>query len=232
MGRGVPAQSLGKLGPVMDQHGSQMHQLGIELRQGVEQVRVILCVPENPGFMLIGPGIGRQSLGIPGPQLAQSPVHKPPSGSGALPDEHQILRGEEHGVVDPAQRRAAGSGNPVDTELAPPSPEELCPNPEFPVPGLHRGGQRSGLIPKPDHLPVIPGPEGFAAGEVIYRLQQIRLSLGVLAEDHVAAAVKVRCQGGVVAERHQLQPVNPHRTPYSAPPGSTHRLRDGSSCPA
>ena len=69
VGGGVFPQPDGKLLAVVDQHRAEAHQLLIELRQGGQQVRPLISVPQNTGLVVIGPVILRQSGGISGSQL-------------------------------------------------------------------------------------------------------------------------------------------------------------------
>ena len=62
----VLSQCPGELGPVMDQHRTEAYHLLIEVRQCGQQVRPLLTVPEDAGFMVIKPSVRCESGGISG----------------------------------------------------------------------------------------------------------------------------------------------------------------------
>ena len=219
-------------GPVVDQHRSHLTQPPVEVRQGGQQLGVVAAVPENAGLVLIEPVVFRQCLPVPGPQLAEGQVHEPTAGGSPLPDEHQILRGEEHGVQHVGEGGVVLGGNAVDTGLTAAATEQLHLRAELPVPCKHLP-QDVGLVPvEADELPVRSGPWRLAAGEIDHGLQQIRLALSILAVDDVAAVVEGQGLPVVVAEALQRQGVNPHSARRSAGPQPPRRRLGGAFFPA
>ena len=229
---GIAVQRLRELPAVVDQHCAETNHPFVKVRQQLQEIRPLLTVPQNAGLVVIEPVVLRQSGRVSRPQLAECGVHEAPPGGGPLPDQIQVIRAEEYGVVYLTQGGAVFGRHLIHPHLPPPVPVQLHPGAELPVSGGDPGFQHSGGRIEGNHLPVRPGPGGFPAGEVDDSLQQIGLALGVLPEDHIAVRVKGYPLAGVVAEMLQLQLKNPHRPPCNGRPGRPHRLRGGSFCPA
>jgi hypothetical protein len=71
----------------VDKDGAKANQLFIEFRQRLQKAGMFLRIPQDPGFMVIGPVVFRQGGGIPGPQLAEGIITEPAAGSSPLPDK-------------------------------------------------------------------------------------------------------------------------------------------------
>ena len=229
---GVAVQRLGELLAVVDQNCPEADHPLVEVRQQLQEIRPLVAVPQDAGLVLIEPVILRQGGRVPGPQLAEGRVHEPPAGGGALPDEIQVVRTEEHGVVHLAQGSVVFCRHLIHPQFPPPVPIQLHPGPELPVPGEDPALQNGGGGVKADHLPVRPGPGGLPTGEIDDGLQQVGLALGVLPEDHVAGRVKGDLLMLVVAELLESQLKNLHRTPCNGFPERPRRPPGGSFCPA
>lgn len=77
-GRDLP-QALDEVGPVMDEHRPRLGHAEVEFVQRVQQGGLFRTVPEDAGLVLIKPAVLGQGLGIPGAQLADAAVQKPPA---------------------------------------------------------------------------------------------------------------------------------------------------------
>ena len=161
---GVDGQGLHIPGPIADEHRSHLAQPPVKVGQGVQQLGILVTVPEDAGLVFIQPPVFRQGLGIPGPQLAQGHIHKPPPGRRSLPDEKQVLRREKHRVQHLGQVAAVFGGHTVDGHLPPPSPGQLNLRFKFPLPGPDLSHKASPVPVKADELPVRVGTGTAAAG--------------------------------------------------------------------
>ena len=226
--RGVLLQLPAEAGPVADQHRAHHRQPLVELRQGVQQAGKLLAVPQDAGLVLVQAVVLRQRLGVPGPQLAQGQIHKPPAGRGAVPDQEQILRREEHRVQHVGQRGGVFRRHAVDGHLPLFAPVQLHAGHKLPVTGEDAALQQGALGVEADQLPVGVGAGRLAAGEIDHRLQQVGLSLGVLPVDHVAVGIEGQTLAAVVAEARQRQLIDPH-TVRSAPRRPGARCRRGAA---
>ena len=207
---GVFRQAQAELVAVGNQDRAKAYHLFVELRQSRKQIRPLTEIPKNPGLLLPGPLIGRQGGGIPGPELAERRVHKPPAGGGPLPDEVEILRLKKHCVIHLRQCGVGFHGNLIHRDLSPMAPEEIRLYLEHPFPRLHPGRQPGGDFLKANDLPVRPGPGRPSPGEVDNCLQEIGFPLGVFPADDIAPGVELRGLLAVVPKAFQLQTVNPH----------------------
>lgn len=182
--------------------------------------------------MVVQPAVLRQRLGVAWPQLAQGLIHEPPPFRRSRPDEEQILRAEEHSVQHVGQRRVGPGRHAVHRHPPPFFPKKLYLRGELPLTGINMS-RDGGVLPlEADELPVPVGTGTSAAGQVYHRLQQVGLALSVLAVDDVAALIQLQRLTPIVAEAVQRQSIDPHTSPCSAFPESTHRPRGGASCPA
>ena len=191
----------------------------VEVRQGCHEIRPLRAVPEKPGLVLVEALIFRQGRRVPGPQLAQRRVHEPPPGRRTLPDELEILRGEEYRIQYAAQLSGGFGRDPVDADFLFPARAGLNAADKVPVPGADGALQQKSSLPEPDQLPVRAGAVGPAAGEADHSLQQVGLALGVLPPDHVADGVEGDLLGLVVAKILQIEAVKAHRPPERTGPG-------------
>ena len=69
------------------------------------------------------------------------------------------------------------------------------------------------LLTEPDHLPVFAAPVGTGCGADIQRLQNIGLSLGIIAEEHIDPPVERQVKLLVISEILQIQRLNIHPNP-------------------
>ena len=90
--RGGLPQPADKVGAVVDDHRPALGHPQGEVVQGVQQGGVLPGVLQNPGLVLVEPLVLRQGLGVPGPELADAAVQKPPPDLRPLPDQVQVLR--------------------------------------------------------------------------------------------------------------------------------------------
>ena len=118
-GRDLP-QALDEVGPVMDEHRPRLGHAEVEFVQRVQQGGLFRTVPEDAGLVLIKPAVLGQGLGIPGAQLADAAVQKPPAHQGPLPDQVQILRAKQNGVQHPRQLPGGLEAHAVGEQLPPP----------------------------------------------------------------------------------------------------------------
>ena len=102
-----------------------------------------------------------QSLGIPGPELADGLVQECTALGGAGLDEGQILRAEENGLDDAGEFSGGLAFDMIDGELSPGAPEKLGFDEKFPPPALHLGGDGSPVPVEGDELLVPPGSVGL-----------------------------------------------------------------------
>ena len=229
---GVDGQGLHIPRPIADEHRSHLAQPPVKVGQGVQQLRILVTVPEDAGLVFIQPPVFRQGLGIPGPQLAQGHIHEPPPGRRSLPDEKQVLRREKHRVQHLGQVAAVFGGHTVDGHLPPPSPGQLNLRFKFPLPGPDLSHQPGPVRSEANKLPIRMGPGTAAAGQIHNGLQQVGLSLGIVSIDHVAAFIKGQLLAVVIPEALQQQSFNPHTARRSDVPGRPPHRRDEASCPA
>ncbi|CAN4012763.1 DUF1836 domain-containing protein, partial [Dysosmobacter welbionis] len=162
---GIAVQRLRELPAVVDQHCAETNHPFVKVRQQLQEIRPLLTVPQNAGLVVIEPMVLRQSGRVSRPQLAECGVHEAPPGGGPLPDQIQVIRAEEYGVVYLTQGGAVFGRHLIHPHLPPPVPVQLHPGAELPVSGGDPGFQHSGGRIEGNHLPVRPGPGGFPAGE-------------------------------------------------------------------
>ena len=96
---GIALQRLRELPAVVDQHCAETNHPFVKVRQQLQEIRPLLTVPQNAGLVVIEPVVLRQSGRVSRPQLAECGVHEAPPGGGPLPDQIQVVRAEEYGVV-------------------------------------------------------------------------------------------------------------------------------------
>ncbi len=231
----VDGQGLHIPGPVADEHRSHLAQPPVKVGQGVQQLRILVTVPEDAGLVFIQPPVFRQGLGIPGPQLAQGHIHEPPPGRRSLPDEKQVLRREKHRVQHLGQVAAVFGGHTVDGHLPPPSPGQLNLRFKFPFPGPDLSHQPGPVRSEANKLPIRMGPGTAAAGQIHNGLQQVGLFPGhCLHKSRCSFHQTVSClacrnSGSPPAAGPSIRILTPSASvPLGVPP----RRRDGSSCPA
>ena len=205
------------MGPVVDDEGPGLGHAQVELVQGVQQRGVLPPVPQNPGLVLVQPPVLRQGLGVPGPQLADAGIQKPPAHRRSLPDEPQILRAEEHRVQHPCQLPGGFQPDAVGQQLPPGPPAQPGLQGEGALPGLHLPLDEGVVHPELDELFIVPGPVGGGGGQVGHGLQQIGLALGVFPPDDVDAWGEFSLKVGVVAEKVQGEGAEDHTTSSSTP---------------
>ena len=115
------------LAAVVDQHCAETDHPLVEVRQQLQEIRPLLTVPQNAGLVVIEPVVLRQSGRVSRPQLAECGVHEAPPGGGPLPDQIQVVRAEEYGVVYLTQGGAVFGRHLVHPHLPPPVPVQLHP---------------------------------------------------------------------------------------------------------
>ena len=159
-------QTLDKVGPIVDEQCPHLGHAQVKVVQGGQQGGVLVPVPQDAGLVFIQPPVFRQGLGVPGAELTDGAVQKPPPGGGPLPDKIQVLRAEQHRVQHPRQLPGVFQPDPVGEELSGAAPGQL---------GLHHKGAAPAFDGSPDmgggpvhadHLPVIPGPVGPGGGQI------------------------------------------------------------------
>ena len=188
-GRGRLTQPLDKVRPVMDQQRSCLGHAHGKLVQRVQQGGLFLAVSQNAGLVLVEPLILRQRQGVPGPKLADAVIQKAPPGGGSFPDQIQVLRAKQHALKNTGQLAAVFQLDAVRPQHPPRPPVQLRLQQKVPLSGKHISLQKGVIHTELDQLPVISGPMADA-GEIGHRLQQIRLSLGVVTVDHIDIRVK------------------------------------------
>ena len=188
-GRGRLTQPLDKVRPVMDQQRSCLGHAHGKLIQCVQQGGLFLAVPQNAGLVLVEPLIFRKCLRVPGPKLADAIIQKAPPGGGSFSDQIQVLRAEQHTLKNTGQLAAVFQLDAVRPQYPPRPPVQLRLQQKIPLPCKHMPLQKGVIHAELDQLPVISGPMADA-GEIGHRLQQIRLSLGVVTVDHIDIRVK------------------------------------------
>ena len=140
-----------------------------------------------------------EKLGVPGANLTDGIVHQPPPHRRPFLDQVQVVRAEQHRVHHLAQL-TGGLFHAVDGDLLGLAGLKKDSYGLLPVVAQHlRQNLRRGEA-EAHQLPVKAGAEAAAAGEHVYRLQQVGFALGVLAGDHVGAAVELRRVPLVVAK--------------------------------
>ena len=188
-GRGRLTQPLDKVRPVMDQQRSRLGHAHGKLVQRVQQGGLFLAVPQNADLVLVKPLIFRKCLRVPGPKLADAVIQKAPPGGGSFPDQIQVLRAEQHALKNTGQLAAVFQLDAVRPQHPPRPPVQLRLQQKLSISGKHIPLQKGVIHAELDQLPVISGPMADA-GEIGHRLQQIRLSLGVVTVDHIDIRVK------------------------------------------
>ena len=188
-GRGRLTQPLDKVRPVMDQQRSRLGHTHGKLVQRVQQGGLFLAVSQNAGLVLVKPLIFRKCLRVPGPKLADAVIQKAPPGGGPFPDQIQVLRAKQHALKNTGQLAAVFQLDAVRPQHPPRPPVQLRLQQKIPLPCKHMPLQKGVIHAELDQLPVISGPMADA-GEIGHRLQQIRLSLGVVTVDHIDIRVK------------------------------------------
>ena len=188
-GRGRLTQPLDKVRPVMDQQRSRLGHAHGKLVQRVQQGGLFLAVSQNAGLVLVKPLIFLKCLRVPGPQLADAVIQKAPPGGGSFPDQIQVLRAEQHTLKNTGQLAAVFQLDAVRPQHPPRPPVQLRLQQKLSISGKHIPLQKGVIHAELDQLPVISGPMADA-GEIGHRLQQIRLSLGVVTVDHIDIRVK------------------------------------------
>ena len=188
-GRGRLTQPLDKVRPVMDQQRSRLGHAHGKLVQRVQQGGLFLAVPQNAGLVLVKPLIFHKCLRVPGPKLADAVIQKAPPGGGSFPDQIQVLRAEQHTLKNTGQLAAVFQLDAVRPQHPPRPPVQLRLQQKLSISGKHIPLQKGVIHAELDQLPVISGPMADA-GEIGHRLQQIRLSLGVVTVDHIDIRVK------------------------------------------
>ena len=213
-GRAVPAQPL------------------VELRQQVQQLRLVLAVPQDAGLVLIQPLVLPQCLAVPRPQLAQGCIHEPPPLRRPCPDKEQVLRREKHGVQHVAEGRAVLGGHTVHGHPPPPAPVQLHLRDELPIPGQDASLHPGLLALEAHQLPVAPRPWALSAAQVYDGLQQVCLALCVFTVDHVAVVVKGQGRAVVIPPAPQRQLTYLHSALPAFCPQTPRCRRGVSFCPA
>ena len=188
-GRGRLTQPLDKVRPVMDQQRSRLGHAHGKLVQRVQQGGLFLAVSQNADLVLVKPLIFRKCLRVPGPKLADAVIQKAPPGGGSFPDQIQVLRAEQHTLKNTGQLAAVFQLDAVRPQHPPRPPVQLRLQQKLSISGKHMPLQKGVIHAELDQLPVISGPVADA-GEIGHRLQQIRLSLGVVTVDHIDIRVK------------------------------------------
>ena len=188
-GRGRLTQPLDKVRPVMDQQRSRLGHAHGKLVQRVQQGGLFLAVSQNADLVLVKPLIFRKCLRVPGPKLADAVIQKAPPGGGSFPDQIQVLRAEQHTLKNTGQLAAVFQLDAVRPQHPPRPPVQLRLQQKLSISGKHIPLQKGVIHAELDQLPVISGPMADA-GEIGHRLQQIRLSLGVVTVDHIDIRVK------------------------------------------
>ena len=188
-GRGRLTQPLDKVRPVMDQQRSRLGHAHGKLVQRVQQGGLFLAVSQNADLVLVKPLIFRKCLRVPGPKLADAIIQKAPPGGGSFSDQIQVLRAEQHTLKNTGQLAAVFQLDAVRPQHPPRPPVQLRLQQKIPLPCKHMPLQKGVIHAELDQLPVISGPMADA-GEIGHRLQQIRLSLGVVTVDHIDIRVK------------------------------------------
>ena len=209
--RGVLLERAAVPRPVVDQHRAYLAEPRVEVRQRREQLRILLAVAQDPRLVLVQAGVLRERLRVPRPQLAEREVHEPPPRRRAVADEKEVFGREKHRVQHIRERCAVFRGDAVDRHLPPPAAREGDLRLERALAREDVPHELRPLTLEAEQLPVGARAGALAAGEVDDRLQQVRLSLRVLAVNDVAARIKVQRRAAVVAEALERQRVNPHR---------------------
>ena len=159
-------QPLDEVGPIMDEQGPHLGHAQVKVVQGGQQGGVLVPVPQDAGLVLIQSAVFRQGLGVPGAELTDSAVQKPPPGGGPLPDKIQVLRAEQHRVQHPRQLPGVFQPDPVGEELSGAAPGQLGLHGEGAAPAFDDPPDVGGGLVHADHLPVIPGPVGPGGGQI------------------------------------------------------------------
>ena len=154
--------------------------------------------------------VALQRFGVSGPQLGDGVVQKPPPLHRPGPDQKQILRAEQHGVQGLPQLCGALELHAVAFQNAPLTGVQRDLHVKIPAPALQLTGQKAMLNAEHDELPVIVGAVAPGPGQIGDALQQVGLSLGIVAADDVHAGVKLRPGRQVVAEILQRERVQSH----------------------
>ena len=147
-----------KVGTVVDEHRPGLGHAERELVQGLQERRLLLAVPQNPGLVLVEPLVLRQGLGVAGPQLADALVQEAAPLRGPLPDEVEVLRAEEHALKKPGELPDVLQRHAVGLQLPSRPPVELRFQQVLPLVGGNAPLQEGMVHPELDELPVIPSP--------------------------------------------------------------------------
>ena len=97
-GGGVLPQPLDEVGPVVNYNSSGLGHAKVKVIQGVQHRGFFRPVPQDTGLVVIEPMILRQSLDVPGPELADGSVQKFSPFRRPCLDEGKVLRAEEHSI--------------------------------------------------------------------------------------------------------------------------------------
>ena len=200
------AQGLKKPCPVGDQQRPHLAQPDIVVRQYGEQTDILGAVLQNPALLFQDSAVFRQGRLVVGPQGAEHQVRKPPSGSAAAFEDHQILRAKEHRGQHPRKLGSAFLLHPVLPQLPGSSPGKKHPAQGLlPVLGLNHSFQLPKVPGKADHFRRFLGPEALSAAQKGDGFQQIGLSLGIAAHDQVYPRIEGKMLVVIVPKAPQIQ---------------------------
>jgi len=99
MGRGgIFGQLPGEAGAEVDEDGPRLRHAQVKVRERGDEIRLLVPVPENAGFVVPEAVVFRQGACVPGPELREGHVHEAAPCRRALPDDIEILGAEKDGA--------------------------------------------------------------------------------------------------------------------------------------
>ena len=198
---GAFGQPFVKSGPVGDQQGAYLAQPEIVFRQNLQQSGIFKTVLQNAAFLLQNPVIFRQRRVIIGSELTQGRITEPPPLGRSHFQDQQILRAEQHRGQHASQLRNRLFLDSVPENLPGTTAcKQQIPQLLLPLLGKDLALDFREILAEADHFGGFLSPEAFSRSQIGNGLQQVGLSLGIVAHDQIHPRLKAEDHFPVIPE--------------------------------
>ena len=232
---GLLRQRLDIAGAVRNDERARLGHAEVILRQDLQEGRVVIALAQQGGLLVEQAAVfGQRGLVIRA-ELADDAVHQSAAAGRALFEDHKVLRAEQHARKHAGQGGAAALLYPGEPQLArPPAGKQHGAQLACALLRLHLRAQLRKVCAEADELRLAAGAERAARGEIADGLEQVRLAVGVPADEEIHAWDELRLRILVIPEAAQAEAVNLHarRGRSTSRRQTGRRRRDGAFCRA